>query len=152
VFVPGSCWATSASTKGERDGTGASRNGASFAPTTCSSALIKIFVEARGEKHRELRALEEGRGLLAPVRGMPARSRKRMAWSSKTRNVPDAKRGIPSEATSKLVVNSPGGSIHPAYLIGRGLQAGAAGAFYAVPGPGCVQTVDAYGQIVYRCP
>jgi hypothetical protein len=28
----------------------------------------------------------------------------------------------------------------------------AAGAAYRYPAPGCVQTVNAYGQIVYRCP
>ena len=31
---------------------------------------------------------------------MPARNRKRVAWSSKTGSVSDAKRGIPSEVTS----------------------------------------------------
>jgi hypothetical protein len=31
---------------------------------------------------------------------MPARNRKRVAWCSRTRRVPDAKRGIPSEVTS----------------------------------------------------
>ena len=31
--------------------------------------------------------------------------------------------------------------------------AGAAGAYYySAPAPGCVQTVNSYGQIVYRCP
>ena len=39
-----------------------------------------------------------------------------------------------------------------AVAVGAAGAAAAAGAYYAVPGPGCVQTVDAYGQIVYRCP
>ena len=39
-----------------------------------------------------------------------------------------------------------------AVAVGAAGAAAAACAYYAVPGPGCVQTVDAYGQIVYRCP
>ena len=30
--------------------------------------------------------------------------------------------------------------------------AAAAGAYYYAPSPGCVQVVNSYGQIVYRCP
>jgi hypothetical protein len=30
--------------------------------------------------------------------------------------------------------------------------AAAAGAYYYAPAPGCVQVVNSYGQIVYRCP
>jgi hypothetical protein len=30
--------------------------------------------------------------------------------------------------------------------------AAAAGAYYYAPAPGCVQVVNSYGQVVYRCP
>ena len=38
--------------------------------------------------------------------------------------------------------------------VGYGAAAGAAGAYYysQTPAAGCIQTVNAYGQIVYQCP
>ena len=39
-----------------------------------------------------------------------------------------------------------------AVAVGAGAAAAAGAYYYAAPQPGCVQTVDAYGQIAYQCP
>jgi hypothetical protein len=37
-------------------------------------------------------------------------------------------------------------------VVGGAAAAGAAAAYSAYPAPGCVQVVNAYGQIFYQCP